>query len=84
MPMSDGDYKGGMTVEGRWGCIASAALGVPVFVVLLLVDALGDCVPGAACSKGLLTRVLLPSVAIAIGVGLLVRWAVNRVRGTGA
>lgn len=77
MPMSDGGYKGGATVEGRWGCIASAVLGVPVFIFLLLADALGDCAPDTACKKGFLTQVLLPTAVIAIGVGLLVRWAVK-------
>lgn len=80
MPMTDGGYKGGATVEGRWGCIASAVLGVPVFMFLLLVDALVDCVPDTACKKGFLTQVLLPSAVIAIGVGLLVRWAVKTAR----
>ena len=69
--------KGGATVEGRWGCIASALVGVPVFVFLLLADALGDCAPDTACKKGFLTQVLLPTAVIAIGVGLLVRWAVK-------
>gem|GEM_PF-2619440 len=74
MPMSDGGYKGGTTVEDRWGCIASAVLGVPVFMILLLVNALGDCAPDTACKKGFLTQV------IAIGVGLPVRWAVKAVK----
>ncbi|SKB84010.1 hypothetical protein SAMN06295937_102238 [Sphingopyxis flava] len=77
MPMSDGGYKGGATVEGRWGCIASAILGVPVFMFLLLADALGDCAPDTTCKKGFLTQVLLPTAIVAIGVGLLVRWAVK-------
>lgn len=77
MQMSDGGYKGGATVEGRWGCIASAILGVPVFMFLLLADALGDCAPDTACKKGFLTQVLLPTAIVAIGVGLLVRWAVK-------
>ena len=81
MPMSEGGYKGGSTVEGRWGCIASAALGVPVFLFLLVADALGGCAPDTACEKGFLTQVLLPSVVIAIGVGLLVRWAIKTARG---
>lgn len=80
MPMTDGGYNGGATIEGRWGCIASAALGVPVFVFLLLVDALGDCAPDTACKKGFLAPVLLPSAVIAIGVGLLVRCAVKTAR----
>ena len=77
MPMSDGGYLGGRTVEGRWGCIASAALGVPVFMMLLLADALGECVPDTACKKGFLSQVLLPSVVLALSVGLLVRWVVK-------
>lgn len=77
MPMSGDGYKGGATVEGRWGCIASAILGVPVFMFLLLADALGDCAPDTACKKGFLTQVLLPTAVLAIGVGLLVRWAVK-------
>lgn len=80
MPMSEGGYNGGTTVEGRWGCIASALLGVPVFMFLLLVDALGDCAPDTACKKGFLTQVLLPATVIAIGVGLLVRWAIKTAR----
>jgi hypothetical protein len=80
MPMSEGGYKGGPTVESRWGCIASAVIGVPVFMFLLGLDALGDCAPGPACKHGFLTRVLLPSVIIAVGVGLLVRWAVKAAR----
>lgn len=42
MPMTDGGYKVGTTVEGRWGFMASAVLCVPIFMLLLLVDALGD------------------------------------------
>lgn len=75
--MSDGGYKDWATVEGRWGCIASAVSGVPVFMFLLLADALGDCAPDTACKKGFLTQVLLPASVIAIGVGLVVRWAVK-------
>jgi len=80
MPMSDGGYNGGATPEGRWGCVASAVLGVPVFMFLLIVDALGDCVPDTACKKGFLTQVLLHSAVIAVGVGLLVCWAVKTAR----
>lgn len=80
MPMSEDGYKGGTTVEGRWGCIASAILGIPVFVFLLLVDALGDCVPDMTCKKGFLTQVLLPTAVVAIAAGLLVRWALKTAR----
>jgi len=75
--MTEGKYTGGTTVAGRWGCIAAALLGVPIFLLLLVADALGDCAPGTTCQKGFVTQVLLPSAAIAICVGLLVRWAVK-------
>lgn len=77
MPMSDGGCEGGATVEGRWGCIASAILGMPVFMVLLFADALGDCAPDTACKKGSITQVLLPTAIVGIGVGLLVHRAVK-------
>ena len=80
MPMSEGGYKGGTTVEGRWGCIASAILGIPIFMFLLLVDALGDCVPDTMCKKGFLTQVLLPTAVVAVSAGFLVRWAVKKAR----
>ncbi|NML07460.1 hypothetical protein [Sphingomonas sp. G-3-2-10] len=78
--MGEGGYNGGLTVEGRWGCIAAASLGVPAFMFLLLADALGDCAPGTACKKGFLTQVALPSATIAIGAGLLVYWAIKIAR----
>jgi len=80
MPMTEDGYDGGPMVEGGWGCIAAALLGVPIFILLLLVDALGDCVPDTACKKGFLTQVLLPAALISIGVGLLVRWVVKTAR----
>ena len=78
--MTEGGYKGGSTVEGRWGCIASAVLGIPAFMFLLIVDTLGDCVPDTLCDKYFFTQVLLPSFLIAVGIGLLVRWAVKAAR----
>jgi len=40
---------------------------------LLFAEALGDCAPDETCRKDFLTQVLLPSVIVAIGIGLLVR-----------
>lgn len=80
MLMSEGGYEGGTTVESRWGCIASAVLGIPIFMFLLLGDALGDCVPDTTCKKGFLTKVLLPTAVVAVSAGLLVRWAVKKAR----
>lgn len=75
--MNDDGYNGGSTVEGRWGCIAATLVTVPAFMFLLLIDAMGDCVPDIECKKGFLTQVLLPSAVIAICVGLLIRWAIK-------
>jgi hypothetical protein len=66
-----------MTVAERWGCIAAIILGVPVFIFLLAMDIFGDCAPNTACNKGFLTQVLVPSAVIAVGIGLLVRWAIK-------
>jgi hypothetical protein len=80
MAMSEGGYQGGPTVETRWGCLAAAIVGAPIFFLLLVGDAMGDCAPGPGCKHGFLSRVLFPAVIIAVGVGLLVRWMVKAVR----
>lgn len=70
----------GLTVEGRWGCVAAVSLGLPVFIFLLVLDIFGDCAPNAACEHGFLIQVLVPSVIIAGGTGLLARWAIKVAR----
>ena len=80
MPMSEGGYQGGPSVESRWGCLAGAVVGAPLFFFLVGLDALGDCAPDPGCKKGFLTQVLIPSVIVAVGVGLLVRWVVKAAR----
>jgi len=76
--MSNGGYEGAATIEARWVCIASAILGVPVFMLILLADALSESAPETARKKGFITQVLLTTAIVAIsGVGLLVRWAVK-------
>jgi hypothetical protein len=76
--MDDSSYKGGGTPGGRWGCAAAALIGAPVFIMLTVVDALGDCVPGARCSKGLWSHVVLPTAIVAVVVGVSVGWIVGR------
>jgi len=82
--MSDSEYRGGSTAGGRWGCACAALIGTPLFVILLIGDALGDCVSGEVCHKGFLQMVLLPTVLTTVPVGLGVRWIVNRARGHGS
>ena len=60
--MSDG-YQG-LPKSNKWGCFVVGILGVPVFLFLLGLDALGDCAPELGCRKGFLSLVLLPSMAI--------------------
>jgi hypothetical protein len=76
--MAGEGYDDGSTRGGKWGCAVAAVVGTPIFAFLLLVDALGDCAPDTACHKGFLVHVLLPTVAIAGGLGLIVRYCVNR------
>lgn len=78
--MSDGGFHGGGTAGGKWGCAIAALVGLPVLGVLMLVAALGDCAPGAACRNGFWTMVVLPTLLVVVPVGFGVRWLVNRLR----
>lgn len=75
-----GSYQGGGTPGGKWGSIASALVGAPVFYFLIIVDSLGDCAPDADCHKGFLVYVALPTIVVGLLVGLGVRAAVNYLR----
>lgn len=81
--MSGSGYRGGTTPGGKWGCAFAALAGAPLFFFLVLMEALGDCVPDAACHKGFLLMVVLPTILIATPIGLVVRWLVNRRWGDG-
>tara|TARA_B000000460_G_scaffold225218_1_gene179377 strand:+ start:138 stop:386 length:249 start_codon:yes stop_codon:yes gene_type:complete len=76
--MDDGRYQGGGTRGGKWGCGMSLLITVPIFTILLMVEALGDCAPDIPCGKGFWSHVMLPSAAVALITGLAVRWLVNR------
>ena len=76
--MAGESYEGGWSRADRWGCAATAVVGLPIFGSLLLVDALGDCAPDTACRKGFLLMVLLPSLVVASATGLLVKFLVKR------
>jgi hypothetical protein len=81
--MSDTGYKGGSTPGGRWGCGLAALVGAPVFFFLVLVDSLGDCAPDTNCHKGFWPMVVLPTLLVALPIGLVTRWLVNRYRKDG-
>ena len=74
--MSEG-YQGGGTAGGKWGCLSAALVATPIFAMLNLVEALGDCTEGTDCHKSFLRNVALPTVAVAIVVGMSVRLLVN-------
>jgi hypothetical protein len=78
--MSDSEYRGGTTAGSKWGCAVAALLGVPLFFFLMLVEALGDCVPDTECKKGFLVFALVPTVVVSGALFLVVRAIVNRIR----
>lgn len=53
------------SLDASAGCLPAMLCGVPIFFILLYVDALGDCPPEpTSCEKGFLLMVLLPTIAI--------------------
>jgi hypothetical protein len=78
--MSDSGYQGGSTAGSKWGCAAAALVGAPLFFVLLVADALGDCVPDTGCEKGFLPFVAVPTLVVVTVLFFVVRLLVNRVR----
>lgn len=73
--MDDGRYRGGGTRGGKWGCGFSLLITLPIFTILLMVEALGDCAPDIPCGK-----VLVPCHAT-IGAGCAHRRACGSVAG---
>ena len=76
--MAGDSYDGGLSTADKWGCVAASVIGLPIFAVLLLVDAIGDCAPDTPCRKGFLLMVLLPSLVAAAGAALLARFIAGR------
>ena len=56
----------------------AALVGAPLFFFLMLADALDDCAPDVTCHKGFWLIVVLPTVLVAVPIGLGTRWLVNR------
>jgi len=76
--MSNQGYQGGTTLGGRWGCVSAAFLATPLFIFLMIGDALGDCIPDEPCRKGFLLNVVLPTAIFALAIGGGVRALINR------
>ncbi len=79
----ESDYAGGGTPGGKWGCAASALVGLPVFGVLIFVLFYGDCFDKPQCYRGdglLWIAAFLVTAAVAASVGLLTRKLVNEQR----
>ncbi|GAA4009043.1 hypothetical protein GCM10022280_02300 [Sphingomonas swuensis] len=74
-------YEGGLDRADRWGCGVAMVVGVPLFAFLVLLDALGDCAPDAACRRGFLLMVLVPTLLIAGAAGLGIRHLIRRREG---
>ena len=78
--MGESDYDGGGTIGGRWGCAASAVVGLPVFGALVFVGFYGDCFDNPQCYRGDGLRwiaAFLVTALVAACVGLLTRKLVN-------
>ena len=77
--MDDNRYRGGTSAGSKWGCGVAAIVTLPIFI-LMVADALGDCVPDVECKKGFIPVVLAPSATIGFGLFFGVRFVVNRLR----
>ena len=76
--MNDG-YQSGSTPGGKWGCGLAALVGVPLLGIVILLSALGDCVPDAPCHHDLDWFLMLAALGIAAVVGLGSRALINYV-----
>jgi len=74
--MSDG-YQG-LSKADKWGCSIAGVIGFPLFMFLLVGDALGDCEPGPGCRHGFWLMVALPSFVITELIFWMVRDWVQR------
>jgi hypothetical protein len=61
----------------KWGFMAAILIGVPLFLFLIMMDALGDCAPDTDCRKGFLSVVFLPALLVTIPIFMVVRVAIN-------
>lgn len=79
--MNDG-YQSGATPGGKWGCGLAALVGVPLLSFVVLLGALGDCVPNAPCHHDLdwLLMVAAWGIVAVVGFGsrVLINYVVRR------
>lgn len=79
--MMDEGYQGGGTPGGKWGCGLAALVGVPLLGFVILLSALGDCVPDAPCHQdleGLLMGAALAIAAAGFGSRVLINSIIRR------
>lgn len=72
-------YRSGGTPGGKWGCGLAAFVGLPLLGFVILLSALGDCVPGDPCHHGLDWPLIGAALGIAALVGFGSRAAINAI-----
>jgi hypothetical protein len=73
------DTKGGGTPGGKWGCGLAALVGGPLLGFVILLSALGDCVPDAPRHQDLEGLLMAAALAIAAAVGFGSRILINSI-----
>jgi hypothetical protein len=75
----DEGYQSGSTAGGKWGCGLAALVGLPLLGFVILLGALGDCVPDAACHHDLDWQLIVAALAVAAAVGFGSRALINAI-----
>jgi len=68
----------GLSKGQKWGCASALVIGTSAFLILSIVDALGDCAPDETCQKGMVMYALLPSAVLSIIVFFAVQWITDQ------
>ena len=79
--MDDG-YQSGGTPGGKWGCGLAALVGVPLLSFVVLLSALGGCVPNAPChhdpDKFLMVAARGIVAVVGFGSRVLINYVIRR------
>lgn len=75
----DQGYQSGGTTGGKWGCGMAALVGLPLLGFVILLSALGDCVPDAPCHHDLDWLLIVAALAVAAVFGFGSRALINSV-----